>query len=90
MKRLIVGAAVAAIIATAPAAAHIPERCHPLVAERTAANEAAADGFEALADMVFARLPMFMIEQAVLEASELLKDNALAELRLVECMVDAE
>ena len=40
--------------------------------------------------MVFGRLPMFMIERAVLEASELLKDNALAELRLVECVVDAE
>ena len=71
MKRMnsIVGAVVA-IMAAAPAAAHIPERCYPLVAERTAANEAAADGFETVANMVFDRMPMFMIEQAVLEASD--------------------
>ena len=78
------------LVTATPAAAHIPERCYPLVAERTAANEAAADGFETLADMVFKRMPMFMIEQATLEASKLLKENSLAELRLVECMVNAE
>ena len=40
--------------------------------------------------MVFARMPMFMIDQAVLDASEFLKDNAFADFRLVEYMVDSE
>ena len=40
--------------------------------------------------MVFARVPMFMIEQAMLDASKFLKDNALTELRLVACMVEPE
>ena len=73
-----------------PAVAHIPKHCYDLVAKRMTANEAAANGVETLADMVFARMPMFMIDQAVVEASELLKENAFAELRLVECLVDAE
>ena len=91
MKMMLLVFAPALTVAIAvPAAAHIPERCYSLVAERTAANEAAADGFETVADMVFARMPMFMIDQAVVEASELLKENAFAELRLVECMVDNE
>lgn len=57
---------------------------------RTKANKAAANGFEALADMVSARMPIFIIEQGVVEASELLKENALSELRLIECVVEAE
>ena len=80
------GAALAALFA-APATAHIPERCHDLVAERIAAQKAAIEGFEALSEFVFARMPMFMIEQAVADASSVLSAKSLAELRLVKCIV---
>ena len=86
MKGLVIGAALAALFA-APAAAHIPKRSHDLVAERIAAQKAAIEGFEALSELVFAHMPMFMIEQAVADASSVLSAKFLAELGLVECIV---
>ena len=86
----IVGAALAAIIATAPAAAHMPAECVGIAVERRAEQGAHIAALESLAEFVRVRAPMHVIDQALLAVTGTLVDFGDADLRLVECMVDAE
>ena len=89
-KSLIVAATIAATLFTAPAEAHIPEQCHDLAAELVATERNFIEPLEALAEAVFARMPMFMIEHAMAEFTSALVARTLAEERLTKCIVGAE
>ena len=86
----IIGAAMAVIITTAPATAHFPAECVGLAVERRAAQGALIASLESLAEFVYGRAPMHAIDQALAAAAGVLADFGDADLRLVECMVDAE
>ena len=90
MRRIILPAMVAATIATAPAAAHFPAECVGLAVERRAGQGALIASLESLVEFVRVRAPMYAIDQALTATTGALVDFGDADLRLVECMVEAE
>ena len=88
--RAIVLAAVVLIAGAGPAAAHMPTECVGLAVERRAEQGALIASLESLAEFVRVRAPMHVIDQALAAAAGALADFGGADLRLVECMVDAE
>lgn len=89
-KALIVAAAIAAIITAAPAAAHIPERCHDRAAELIATEGGFIKALDDLGEMILDRMPMFMVEQAMANFTGELVAKTFAEERLTKCIVGVE
>lgn len=73
-----------------PASAHMPSDCYGLAVERRATQGALIDALESLATFVHARAPMPVIDQALTAAAGVLADFGDADLRFVECLVDAD
>ena len=70
-----------------PAAAHIPEGCHGPATELIATEEDFTRTRESLAESIFERWPMFMIEHAMADFTGALVAKTLAEERLTKCIV---
>ncbi|MDE0342627.1 MAG: hypothetical protein OXK82_05555 [Deltaproteobacteria bacterium] len=90
MHRLIMAAVVVAILAAAPAAAHIPEDCRDSAMERYRAEEAVIDALESLGKLVSSRAPMPEIDLGLSAVFGRFIEYSDADLRLAECMADAE
>ena len=86
MKGLILAAVVTAILATMPAAAHIPADCRTEYREQYAARQVVAHWLERLADTVFAGSTQLDQERAFARVLLKLKDDEDAFNSLMDCI----
>lgn len=86
MRGLILAAVIAAILATMPAAAHIPADCKTEYREQYAARQVVAHELERLATEVFVGSTGADLERAFARVLEKLKDDEDAFNSLMDCI----